>query len=125
MASKKINSLSHIKIFSDVSLQTMLLIIVMEVGFHEMLQNREPCDALLILSKNALSAYKQIHYHLRLLLEYPTCGPESYTCFSGQCIDQNLVCDGIRDCFDSTDEREHDGSIKAECGTFRWICSGL
>lgn len=35
-----------------------------------------------------------------------TCGPHQFHCMvSGRCIDGNLVCNGVSDCRDGTDEQ--------------------
>jgi len=34
----------------------------------------------------------------------PSCSPREFTCSDGSCVDEQLICDGNRDCRDGSDE---------------------
>lgn len=47
-----------------------------------------------------------------------TCGPDQYTCLSGECIAKKFVCDGKPDCMGGSDE----ANCNITCGAAEFRC---
>ena len=53
--------------------------------------------------------YAHTNTTVLVLVAEPTCAPAEFTCSNGKCVSQSVLCNGVDDCGDSSDEQD--------CGT--------
>ena len=46
---------------------------------------------------------------LNLILDIPACGRDEFTCGNGKCVPKDVLCDGLNQCGDATDEIQNCG----------------